>query len=69
MTQEVARCRLVLERALEGQKVAIVSSGDAGIYGMAGIMHEEAADCDDIDVVVVAGVTAACTGADLLGAP
>ena len=36
---------------------------------MAGIMHEVAADCDDIDVVVVAGVTAACSGAALLGAP
>ena len=69
MTQEVARCRLVLERALEGQKVAIVSSGDAGIYGMAGIMHEVAADTPDVDIEVIPGVTAASAGAALLGAP
>ena len=36
---------------------------------MAGIMHEVAAECDDVDIVVVAGVTAACSGAALLGAP
>ncbi|WP_306539654.1 precorrin-3B C(17)-methyltransferase [Megasphaera sp.] len=69
MTQEVARCRLVLERALKGQKVAIVSSGDAGIYGMAGIMHEVAADTPDVDIEVIPGVTAASAGAALLGAP
>ena len=43
MTKEVERCRMVRDRALQGQTVAIVSSGDAGIYGMAGIMHEVAA--------------------------
>ena len=69
MTKEADRCRLVIDKAREGKTVALVSSGDAGVYGMAGIMHEVAADCDDIDVVVVAGVTAACSGAALLGAP
>lgn len=69
MTKEADRCRLVIDKAREGKTVALVSSGDAGVYGMAGIMHEMAADCDDIDVVVVAGVTAACSGAALLGAP
>ena len=69
MTQEVARCRLVLERALKGQKVAIVSSGDAGIYGMAGIMHEVTADTPNVDIEVIPGVTAASAGAALLGAP
>lgn len=69
MTQEVARCRLVLERALQGQNVAIVSSGDAGIYGMAGIMHEVAADTPDVEIDVIPGVTAASAGAALLGAP
>ena len=67
MTQEVARCRLVLERALQGQNVAIVSSGDAGIYGMAGIMHEVAADTPDVEIDVIPGVTAASAGAALLG--
>ena len=58
MTKEVERCRMVRDRAKQGQTVAIVSSGDAGIYGMAGIMHEVAAD-DDVDIVVIPGVTAA----------
>jgi precorrin-3B C17-methyltransferase len=40
MTKEVERCRLVVEKALEGNTVALVSSGDSGIYGMAGIMLE-----------------------------
>ncbi len=69
MKKEVDRCRLVLEKAREGKTTAIISSGDAGVYGMAGIMHEVAAGCDDIDIIVVAGVTAACSGAALLGAP
>ncbi len=69
MKKEVDRCRLVLEKAREGKTTAIISSGDAGVYGMAGIMHEVAAECDDVDIVVVAGVTAACSGAALLGAP
>ena len=62
MTKEVERCRMVRDRAKQGQTVAIVSSGDAGIYGMAGIMHEVAAD-DDVDIVVIPGVTAASAGA------
>lgn len=69
MTKEVDRCRLVVDKAREGKTVALISSGDAGIYGMAGIMHEVAASCGDIEVVVIAGVTAASSGAALLGAP
>lgn len=69
MKKEVDRCRLVLEKAREGKTTAIISSGDAGVYGMAGIMHEIAAGCDDVEITVVAGVTAACSGAALLGAP
>ena len=42
MTREVERCELVLEKAREGNNVALVSSGDSGIYGMAGIMLEVA---------------------------
>ena len=49
--------------------MAIVSSGDAGIYGMAGIMHEVAADTPDVEIDVIPGVTAASAGAALLGAP
>lgn len=69
MKKEVERCQLVLEKAREGKTTAIISSGDAGVYGMAGIMHEVAAGCEDVEIKVVAGVTAACSGAALLGAP
>ncbi|MCH4166822.1 MAG: precorrin-3B C(17)-methyltransferase [Megasphaera sp.] len=69
MTKERDRCQLVLEKALQGKKTALVSSGDAGVYGMAGIMHEVAASHPEVTVTVVAGITAACSGAALLGAP
>ncbi|WP_301859911.1 precorrin-3B C(17)-methyltransferase [uncultured Megasphaera sp.] len=69
MTREVERCQLALEEARKGQDVALVSSGDAGVYGMAGVMYEVAAGCDDVNIQVVPGVTAACSGAALLGAP
>lgn len=69
MTKEVDRCRLAVEKAREGKAVALISSGDAGVYGMAGVMHEVAAAYDDVEIAVVAGVTAACSGAALLGAP
>lgn len=69
MTQEVKRCQLVLDHALQGENVALISSGDAGIYGMAGIMHQVAKDHDEIDIEVIPGVTAASAGAALLGAP
>lgn len=69
MRKEVDRCQLVLAEALKGQTVAIVSSGDAGVYGMAGIMHEVAADHPEIPIEVIPGITAACSGAAVLGAP
>ena len=69
MTSEVQRCRLAVEAAASGKKVALISSGDAGVYGMAGILHEVAASYDDLEIAVIPGVTAACSGAALLGAP
>lgn len=69
MTGEIDRCQLVIEKALKGHTVAIVSSGDAGVYGMAGIMLEMAQDYPSLEIEVVAGITAACSGAALLGAP
>jgi len=69
MRKEVDRCKATLEEALKGQTVAIISSGDAGVYGMAGIMCQVAADYPDVDIEVIPGVTAACSGAALLGAP
>jgi len=70
MTREVERCRLVLEKALEGYNVALVSSGDSGIYGMAGIMLEVVNKSGSaVDVEVIPGITAASTAAAVLGAP
>ena len=69
MTKEVDRCRLAIEKAGTGRSAAMISSGDAGVYGMAGIMYEVAADYPDVEIKVVAGITAACSGAALLGAP
>lgn len=69
MMKEVARCRLALEAALAGKKVAFVCSGDPGVYGMAGIMLEVAAEHPEVCIEVVPGVTSACFSAALLGAP
>lgn len=70
MRREVERCRQVLEKAKEGLHVALVSSGDSGIYGMAGIMLEVVqASGLDIPVEVIPGITAASKAASVLGAP
>jgi len=70
MTQEVDRCREVARQAQEGYSVALVSSGDAGIYGMAGIMLEVLAqDGLEIPVEIVPGVSASAAAAACLGAP
>lgn len=70
MRKETDRCRLAIEKALEGNTVAMVSSGDSGIYGMAGIMLEIADDMQaDVEIVTVPGITAASTAASVLGAP
>ena len=68
MMQEVERCRMAVEAACEGQTVAMISSGDAGVYGMAGPVLE-LAEGKDVEVEVVAGVTAALSGGAVLGAP
>ena len=49
--------------------VAMISSGDAGVYGMAGIMYQVAAEHPELEIEVVPGITAACSGAAVLGAP
>lgn len=70
MRKETDRCRLAIEKALEGNTVVMVSSGDSGIYGMAGIMLEIADDMQaDVEIVTVPGITAASTAASVLGAP
>ena len=67
--KEVERCKLAIEEALKGKTVAMVSSGDAGVYGMAGIMYQIAAEFPELEVEVIPGITAACSGAAVLGAP
>jgi precorrin-3B C17-methyltransferase len=70
MRQEVDRCRLALERTAGGAIVALISSGDAGIYGMAGLAIELAeAEGFAVPIEVVPGVTAASAAAAALGAP
>ena len=69
MKQEVQRCRLAMEEAASGKTVAVVCSGDAGVYGMAGLLLELSSQYPQVEIEVVAGVTAACSGAALLGAP
>lgn len=69
MTGEAERCRKALERAAEGHVVSIICSGDAGIYGMASLVLEMAPEYPQVQVQIVPGVTAACSGGALLGAP
>ncbi len=69
MRKEVDRCKMALDAAMSGKTVAVISSGDAGVYGMAGVMCQVAADYPDIDIDVIPGITAACSGAAVLGAP
>ena len=70
MRQEIDRCREAVEIAKTGKKVAVISSGDAGIYGMAGLILElTAKEEQNIEVKVVPGVTASIGAAAILGAP
>lgn len=69
MRRETERCRLAYEKAAEGKSVSLISGGDAGIYGLAGLMYELLPEYPDCELAVIPGVTAANGGAALLGAP
>lgn len=69
MKKEVERCRLAFEEAKKGKNVAMICSGDAGVYGMSGLMLEIGAAYPEIEVEIIPGVTAATGGAAVLGAP
>lgn len=69
MRKEAERCKMALEQAQQGQDVAMVCSGDAGVYGMAGLMYELKADYPGVELKIVPGITAATGGAAVLGAP
>jgi len=70
MGKEVERAKIAVSKALEGHNVVMVSSGDPGVYGMAGIVLEVAAqEKTPLPVEIVPGVTAATAAASKLGAP
>lgn len=69
MTREADRCRMALDEAREGKNVAMICSGDSGIYGMAGLIYQLRGESGDPEIEVIPGLTAACSGAALLGAP
>lgn len=72
MRQEVERCQKAVELAAEGKKVAVISSGDPGVYGMAGLVLELAQKMpEDVrpECEIIPGLTAANTSAAALGAP
>jgi precorrin-3B C17-methyltransferase len=70
MGQEVGRAKAAIQQALKGKQVVVVSSGDSGVYGMAGVVLEAAAhEKANVSIEVVPGVTAATAAAATLGAP
>lgn len=69
MCQEKERCQICFEEAARGKRVALVCSGDAGIYGLASLMYELSERYPDTELVVIPGITAAASGAAILGAP
>lgn len=69
MTRETVRCQLALDKARAGKSVAMICSGDSGIYGMAALLYELRGESTDPEIEVIPGLTAACSGGALLGAP
>lgn len=69
MRQETERCEICFGEAQKGKRVALLCSGDAGIYGMASLMYDVGQKYPQIRLKVIPGITAACSGAALLGAP
>lgn len=70
MKKEIERCQIAVDKCVEGKSIAMISSGDSGIYGMAGILLQLVNEQDEIiDFEVIPGVTAANAAAAILGAP
>lgn len=69
MKREVERCHLAFQEALKGKRVSMVCSGDSGVYGMSGLIYEVSKEYDEVEIEVISGITAACSGAAILGAP
>jgi len=69
MRQEQVRCQMAILKAREGKRVAMVCSGDSGVYGMSGLILQLAEESPDLEIEVIPGVTAALSGGAVLGAP
>lgn len=74
MTEEIGRARAAIERAREGATVALISSGDAGVYGMAGLVFQVLKEMgwkrgDSPELRIIPGMTALNSCASLVGAP
>lgn len=69
MRKETERCQTAIDLACKGERVAVVCSGDSVVYGMAGLIMELGAKEENLEVEVIAGVTAALSGGSVLGAP
>lgn len=69
MRQEEERCRMAFSEAMKDRTVAMVCSGDAGVYGMAGLVLEVGREFPQVEVEIVPGITAALSGGAILGAP
>lgn len=68
MRSEIERCKAAISQA-ENKTVSMVSSGDAGVFGMAGLIYELSTENRNLEIEIVPGVTAAQSGAAILGAP
>lgn len=69
MKQEKERCLMCFAEALKGKQVSLICSGDAGIYGLASLMYELGREYPEVELIVIPGITAASSGAAVLGAP
>ena len=69
MRKEVERCVMAFDEANKDQIVAMICSGDAGVYGMASLIYQVGADYPETEIEIIPGVTAAVSGAAVLGAP
>ncbi|MEF9984354.1 MAG: precorrin-3B C(17)-methyltransferase [Oscillospiraceae bacterium] len=69
MKQEIERCNMALQEASDGKTVSMVCSGDAGVYGMAGLIYQLSVNYPQVEIEIVPGITAAMSGAAVLGAP
>ena len=69
MKKEVDRCVIAFEEAKKGNVVSMICSGDAGVYGMSGLMYEVGVNYPEVELEIIPGVTAATGGAAVLGAP